>query len=110
MMNLDEPQVERFGSHGLSVKHKTLTQFTTGSAYQCRILICEDPDGGFVPYAIRLAGVVSHGETEKEAIRNIAESFAGAIECYSEMGLPIPWELDANLPATGKEYRVLVNV
>lgn len=60
--------------------------------YQCRILLCPEEEGGFSAHATRLPGVVSEGETEAEAINNIAEAFRLAIREYRASGKSVPWE------------------
>ena len=48
-------------------------------------------EGGFSVYAATLPGVVSQGETEKEALENIVEAFEGVLASYQECGETIPW-------------------
>lgn len=63
-----------------------------GNAYQCRALLVPEPDGGYSVHALRLPGVVSEGESEAEALANIAEAFAAAISSYLDAGESVPWE------------------
>lgn len=60
------------------------------TAYRCCILLSPEDDG-YCVRAADLAGVVSEGDTVDEAVRNIKEAYAGAIESYLAHGDPIPW-------------------
>lgn len=60
--------------------------------YECRVLLCPEPDGGFSAHALRLPGVVSQGENEAEALKNISEAFHGAVSVYLKGSRDIPWE------------------
>lgn len=81
------------------------------NAYECRALLVREPSGGFSVHALRLPGVISEGETEAEALSNIAEAFAGAISSYLESGERIPWE-DVEIAAAsdGLERWIVVHV
>ena len=80
--------------------------------YRCRVILCPEEDGGFSALAQRLPGVVSQGETEDEALRNISEAFRGAVQMYLEDGGGIPWQDsdETALPKGSKERWVLVDV
>lgn len=60
--------------------------------YQCRAMICPEPEGGYSAFALRLPGVVSQGESIEDAIDNLKEAFAGALEEYLSSGEAIPWK------------------
>ncbi|MCC7475556.1 MAG: type II toxin-antitoxin system HicB family antitoxin [Pirellulales bacterium] len=99
---------ERFGSEvAIPVYHwEPLSE----RAYECRVLIRPEPEGGFSAFALRLPGVASQGETEAEALVNIADAFEAALQCYLESG-DIPWK-DAVVDRTAgcMERWILVNV
>ncbi len=59
--------------------------------FECRVLLHPEPGGGFSAIAARLPGVVSEGETETEALANIAEAFQGAVAFYLDEHRAIPW-------------------
>ncbi len=59
--------------------------------FECRVLLYPEAGGGFSAIAARLPGVVSEGETEKEALDNIAEAFQGAVAYYLDERGAIPW-------------------
>lgn len=60
------------------------------TGYRCCVLLSSD-EGGYCVRAADLAGVVSEGDTVDEAVQNIKEAYAGAIESYLAHGDPIPW-------------------
>ncbi|MSR57277.1 MAG: type II toxin-antitoxin system HicB family antitoxin [Planctomycetaceae bacterium] len=64
--------------------------FSSGT-YECKTLLIPEDDGGFSAFAIRLPGVISQGDTEEEALQNIAEAFRGAIQAYADLKQDIPW-------------------
>jgi predicted RNase H-like HicB family nuclease len=62
--------------------------------YECDVILCQEPEGGFSAHALQLAGVVSQGETQDEAVVNAIEAFKGALMSYLASGHPIPWRSD----------------
>ncbi len=81
------------------------------NTYECRALVCEEEEGGYSAYALCLPGVVSQGETEEEAKRNIAEAFGAALSVYLEHGDPIPWApVEIEWAKGGRQYWVLAHV
>lgn len=78
-------------------------------AYQCRVVVVSDPDGGFSAHAVDLAGAVSQGESVEEALDNIGEALEGVIAEYIASG-PIPWGPVAIDGTPVCEKRILVNV
>jgi predicted RNase H-like HicB family nuclease len=79
-------------------------------AYQCPVLLCPE-EGGFSIHALTLPGAVSEGESEEEALANIAEAIQLLIEGYTESGIAIPWravEVD-DIPKGAKKRWILVN-
>jgi len=79
--------------------------------YECRVLLCPEPEGGYSVHAIRLPGVVSQGETEEEALANIADAFQEVIRTYVEDGGTIPWsDADTERPKGSLERWILVHV
>lgn len=81
------------------------------SAYECRVLLCPEEDGGYSAHALRLPGVVSQGDNVAEALENISEAFGSAISVYLECGEDIPWEeRSMDRPKGSIERWILVNV
>jgi len=81
------------------------------NTYECRVLLCPEVDGGYSAHAIRLPGVVSQGESEAEALDNIADAFKAAVSLYREQGGAIPWaDLQLDRPKGSIERWILVNV
>ncbi len=79
--------------------------------YECRVLLCAEEDGGYSAHALRLPGVVSQGESEAEALDNIADAFRAAVSVYREQGGTIPWATtQIDRPKESFERWVLVNV
>lgn len=96
---------------GLADRSQFSLRHFTGNTYECRALICPEPEGGFSAFALRLPGVASQGETIEEAVTNLAEAFQGTLLTYLDSGLPIPWEdLEIDRTDLFLERWVLVNV
>jgi predicted RNase H-like HicB family nuclease len=77
-----------------------------------RVLLCPEQDGGFSVHCLELEGIVSQGESEREALDNIEEAIAGAIASFKSAHQEIPYS-DVKVdeaPDSSREYRVLVNV
>ena len=81
------------------------------NAYECRVLLCPEEDGGYSAHALRLPGVVSQGESVAEALANITDAFRAAISVYHERGEAIPWtDLKIERPKRSIEKWIVVNV
>ena len=78
--------------------------------FECPVLLCEEEEGGFSAHALTLAGVVSQGESEAEAMHNIAEALQGAIETYLSSGQDVPWSQKSLWPSGKCERWIVVNV
>lgn len=99
----------RFGSDVINPKYSW--EPLGDRAYECRVLLCPEAEGGFSAHAMRLPGVVSQGETEAEALQNIADAFQTTIQCYLESSGAIPWQtITVDRPAGCVERWILVNV
>lgn len=86
---------------------------TPENAFECRVLLQPEDCGGFSAHALNLKGIVSEGDTEEEALRNIADAFRGAIAVYAESGMDIPWgPVDIDSPGVpgSKERWIIVDV
>ena len=80
-------------------------------AYQCRVLLIPEREGGYSAHALRLPGVVSQGETIEEALENVVEAFQTALEEYlqDESGR-VPWsDVDIERSKGCMERWILVN-
>lgn len=100
---------KRFGADVFNPKYSW--QPLGDSAYECRVLLCPEATGGFSAHAMRLPGVVSQGDTEAEALENIADAFQATIQCYRESSIAIPWQpITVARPAGCVERWILVNV
>lgn len=83
------------------------------NAFECRVVLCPEPEGGFSAYATRLRGVVSQGDSIAEALDNIKEAFRGAIAVYLDDDQGIPWESEpiaVDRPSGSLERWILVDV
>lgn len=58
---------------------------------RCHIAITPEEDGGFSVVVLNLPGAGSCGATQEEAISNVRDAVAGAVELYRELGMDIPW-------------------
>lgn len=78
----------------------------------CRAAFYKDEESGYTAIATNLPGVVSEGDTLKEAVNNIREAFELAIESYRESQMPIPWGSHVDLPEDKPtfEFHFVVNV
>jgi predicted RNase H-like HicB family nuclease len=81
------------------------------NTHECRVLLCPEEEGGYSAHALRLPGVVSQGESEREALENIADAFRAAVSLYREQGGGIPWtNVEVDRPKGSIERWILVNV
>jgi predicted RNase H-like HicB family nuclease len=79
-------------------------------ALQCRALLCPE-ETGFSAHCLNLPGVVSQGESEKEAIENIADAFRETILYYRSTDEAVPWaEVPVEYPAGSRERWILVRI
>ncbi len=81
------------------------------AAYRCHVAWTREDDGSFSVIVLNLPGAGSCGDTEEEALLNVREAIAGAIESYIEAGMEIPWKesTSADSPAGAKHKWILVN-
>lgn len=75
---------------------------------QCCVLLSREDDG-YCVRAADLAGVVSDGDTIDEAVQNIKEAYAGAIESYQAHGELVPWLIPPREPEQN-EQRVWIEL
>ena len=69
--------------------------FDHKNAFVCRAVFQPDEQSsGYTAFARNLPGVISEGDTLEEAIENVKEAFALALECYLDSGDEIPWSSD----------------
>ena len=80
----------RRGSDAPSVTVKEWRAFGD-KMLECRALVCPEDEGGFAAYSLRLQGVASQGETENEAVENLADAFRETILAYEQLGTAVPW-------------------
>lgn len=55
-----------------------------------RVLLTEEPEGGFTVSVPSLAGCVSYGETLEEGLTMVREAIEGYIAVLKDSGDPIP--------------------
>ncbi|MFQ5804842.1 MAG: type II toxin-antitoxin system HicB family antitoxin [Phycisphaerae bacterium] len=79
-----------------------------GNVYEVEIRVCPEDDGGFSVYVPTLPGVVSEGETEEDAEKNIREALLAVIESYRKDQESIPWERVSAPPEPGEIARWIV--
>jgi len=60
------------------------------TVYNYRILLKEEPEGGFTVMVPSLEGCITYGKTLLEAKENAKEAIELYIESLKEDGLPIP--------------------
>jgi len=81
-------------------------------SYRCHILLLKEEDRGYSAVVLNLPGAGSCGDTEEEAMHNVREAAAGAIESYLAAGEDIPWRdsSEADIPDAAKQQWILVHV
>lgn len=72
------------------------------TAYRCCVLLSPE-DGGYCVRAADLAGVVSEGDTVDQAVQNIKDAYAGAIESYRAHGDAVPWLVPPRNPEENEQ-------
>lgn len=66
------------------------SSFEHETVFQCHVILWPE-DSGFSAHCKNLAGVISQGDTEQEALKNVADCFRETIAYYREAGKAIPW-------------------
>lgn len=88
-----------------------LTRFPHDEVLECRAYLCPEEEGGFSIHCINLAGVMSQGDDESEAIENIKDAFRETVNYYRDSGKPVPWLTGkAEQFAGGREFCILVKL
>ena len=59
--------------------------------YQCEVILCPEPEGGYSAHAVGLAGVVSEGDTIDGALANFIDALKATIAYHLEAKSQIPW-------------------
>ena len=49
-----------------------------------RVILREEPSGGFSAQCVELPGAISQGETREETLRNIREAIEGYLEAFPD--------------------------
>jgi predicted RNase H-like HicB family nuclease len=70
------------------------TTFEHEKVFQCHVILWPEEEG-FSAHCANLRGVISQGDTEEEALDNIADCFRETVAYYREAGEIIPWGLVA---------------
>ena len=107
-----EEKPTRFGSPLEGVETTGWENFRD-NVFECRVVLCPEPDGGYSAHALRLPGVATQGDSIDEALENIKEAFRGAIAVYQDDEHGIPWEsepISIDRPAGSLERWFLVDV
>lgn len=66
--------------------------------YKLRLVLEEQPEGGYTVTSPALPELVTEGDTIQEAIANASEALKAVIELYEDLGRPLPEGLQ---PAEG---------
>ena len=69
---------------------ESYNQFDHETVYRCNFILCPE-DVGFSAHCLNLRGVISEGDDEAEAIRNISDAFRETVLYYRESNLAIPF-------------------
>ncbi|NIT36937.1 MAG: type II toxin-antitoxin system HicB family antitoxin [candidate division Zixibacteria bacterium] len=62
-----------------------------------KVVLEQAEEGGFVVTCPAVPGTVSQGDTYEEAVANIKEALALALECYREDGVALPEDVDVTV-------------
>ncbi len=84
----------------------------TKGAYECRVWLCPEAEGGYSVIVPSLPGLATQGETIEEAIENVKDAFRAVAAEYAASGSEIPWqkETDQTRPQGTIDKWILVNV
>lgn len=87
-------------------------QYDHEYALECIAIISPEDEGGFSGQCQNLPGVISQGDTMKEAMENIADAFRETVLYYRGANERIPWgeHLDIDRPLGSKELRLVVTI
>ena len=87
-------------------------QWGPATSYRCHVLLEKEEDGTYSAIVLNLPGAGSCGDSEADALANVREAVAGAIESYLAAGEEIPWgdSLAADIPGDAKHKWILVHV
>lgn len=81
------------------------------NSFSFDVAIISEKDGGFSAIATRYPGIVSQGDTFDEALDNIKEALAAAIESSLARGQLLPAKANwMDVPPGSKRRRVSINV
>lgn len=90
------------GSGEPSAYEPSLDWGTPPARFCVPVLVGPDEKAGCPIWTPVLPGVASQGRNEREALENIKEALAGAIEEYRASGQEIPWQPEEE-PSRGDE-------
>jgi antitoxin HicB len=66
--------------------------YPPGTCYSVPVRLARERGGGYSVIVPVLPGCASQGDTVAEALANVREALAAAIECYQAHNEPIPWK------------------
>jgi predicted RNase H-like HicB family nuclease len=86
-------------------------QWGPATSYRCHVLLQKEEDGRWSAIVLNLPGAGSCGDSEAEALANVREAVAGAIQSYLESGEEIPWKdsLAADIRDDARHKWILVH-
>lgn len=58
--------------------------------YNVSVHFAEQPEGGYTVTCEELPELVTEGDSEEEAMENLEDAYAAALELYEELGRPVP--------------------
>ncbi len=64
--------------------------------FKVPLVLTAQPDGGYTVTSPVLPELVTEGDTLDEAVRNVQDALAAAIETYEDLGKPLPANLRQN--------------
>jgi predicted RNase H-like HicB family nuclease len=80
-------------------------------SHRFHVLTTKDDDGIYSAVALNLPGVGSCGDTEEEAMANLREAIAGALQTYAAIGEAVPWKdtTSEEIPFGAEQKWIMVN-
>ncbi len=65
--------------------------------YKIPLVLAPQPEGGFTVTSPLVPELLTEGDTVEEALRNVPDALAAAIEIYQEQGRPLPPSLEQDV-------------
>lgn len=78
--------------------------------YRLPLVLAPQPEGGYTVTSPALPGLVTEGDSVREALANLEDALAATIELYDELGKPLPAGLRQDLRSGAITFEHLVAI